>query len=179
MSSSCRHSGGAYCLLTGLGCFIQPFLLLALRLYFGYLLLQTGLGKLGNISHTAEYFQSLNIPVPILLAYVVGIIETVGAVMLIVGFGSRFAALAIAVVMIVAYLTAHYDAITQFLEKPDLFAQQGPFNYLLTALIVLAFGPGLFSIDAIIKGIRCRSHRNDPIDNSNITPPPPPPPAQK
>ncbi|MFA6915868.1 MAG: DoxX family protein [Parachlamydiales bacterium] len=172
MSNSCRRSGSVYYLLTGLGKIIQPFLLLALRLYFGFLLLQTGLGKLGNISQTAETFQSLNIPLPHFNAYLVGIVETIGSLMLIFGFGARFAALAIAIVMSVAYATAHHDAIIDIINKPELFAQQAPFNYLLTALIVLAFGPGLFSIDAIIKGIRCRGDRDDV---NQITPPPPPP----
>jgi len=38
-----------------------------------------------------------------------------------------------------------------FFSNSDKFVKADPFPYLLTALIVLAFGPGLFSIDALLK----------------------------
>jgi putative oxidoreductase len=38
-------------------------------------------------------------------------------------------------------------------SDPDKFVQAAPFPFLLTALIVLAFGPGLFSVDALLKRV--------------------------
>jgi putative oxidoreductase len=53
--------------------------------------------------------------------------------------------------MAVAYLTADLEAVTGLFSDPDKFVKADPFPYLVTALIVLVFGPGKFSIDALIK----------------------------
>ena len=55
------------------------------------------------------------------------------------------------VTMAVAYLTADLEAVTSILSDPDKFVKADPFPYFICALIVLVFGPGRFSIDAIIK----------------------------
>jgi putative oxidoreductase len=38
-------------------------------------------------------------------------------------------------------------------SDPDKFVKADPFPFLFTALIILVFGPGLFSIDALMKQI--------------------------
>lgn len=167
--SCSNHSGGIYCLLTGLGKIIQPFLLLAIRLYFGFLLLQIGLAKVTNLSQTVESFHSINIPFPTVSAYLVTFVEVVGAFLLIIGFGSRLAALAIAIVMLTAIFLTSSDVFLNFFSDPSALAKTAPFNYLLAALTILAFGPGLFSIDAIIKGLKCRSHGECKVENKGDT----------
>ncbi|HEY2458480.1 MAG TPA: DoxX family protein [Candidatus Acidoferrum sp.] len=128
----------------------SPFLLL-LRVYFFWQLFQTGQGKLAHIAKISDYFASLGIPLPTLNAYMAGTTETFGSLLLIVGLASRLTAIPITVVMAVAYLTADLEAVTGIFSDPDKFVKADPFPYLVTGLIVLVFGPGKFSIDALIK----------------------------
>ena len=56
--------------------------------------------------------------------------------------------------MMIAYLTAGFDKVQNIFAKPDDFVSAPEFQFLLTALIVLIFGPGVFSLDAIMARIR-------------------------
>ena len=93
----------------------------------------------------------LNIPMPVFNAYLASATECFGGLLLVVGLASRLVAIPVAFTMIVAYLTADYEAVTSIFSDPDKFVAAAPFPYLLTALLVLAFGPGALSIDALIK----------------------------
>ena len=137
-------------LVSGANYLQSPFLLL-LRVYFFWQLFQTGQGKLTHIEKISEYFASLGIPLPTLNAYMASATETFGSLLLIAGLASRLTAIPITVVMVVAYLTADLEAVTGILSNPDKFVKADPFPFLVTALIVLVFGPGKFSIDALIK----------------------------
>lgn len=139
-----------YCGITCLGECLQSFLLLAIRLYWGTGFLLSGYGKLGNAKGVAVFFADLGIPFPELNAYIAGGIEFFGGLLLIVGLFSRVAAIPLFIVMIVAYFTAHSDAIQNILTAPGVFVAQSPFNYMLAALIILAFGPGKISLDYLL-----------------------------
>jgi putative oxidoreductase len=129
---------------------LQPVLLLVFRLYWGWQFFITGKGKLANHGDIVEFFQSLHIPFPDLNAWFVGGLETVGGLLLMIGLASRPVGFLLASSMMVAYLTAERDALDAIFTKPDTFLQADPFFFLLTALLVLAFGPGLFSADALL-----------------------------
>ena len=131
--------------------YFQAPLLFALRVYFFWQLFLAGRGKLFNIGRTAEFFSSLNIPLPIMNAILAGATECIGGLLLVVGFASRLTAIPVAFTMIVAYITADYEALTSIFSEPDKFVAAAPFPFLLAALVVLAFGPGALSIDALIK----------------------------
>ena len=73
--------------------------------------------------------------------------ECFGGLLLIAGLGGRLAAIPLTITMTVAYLTAHRDAV----HSLDDFVAQPPFPFLLTALVVFAFGPGMISIDGLLK----------------------------
>ena len=137
-------------LVSGAKLLQSPFLLL-LRVYFFWQLFQTGQGKLAHIDKISDYFTSLGIPLPTLNAYMAGATETFGSLLLIVGLASRLTAIPIAVVMAVAYLTADLEAVTGIFSDPDKFVKADPFPFLVSAVIVLVFGPGKFSLDALIK----------------------------
>jgi putative oxidoreductase len=137
-------------LLAGSAALQSPFLLL-LRLYFFWQLFLTGKGKLANIGKVSEFFASLGIPLPTLNAYFVGSLECFGSLLLIIGLGSQPLALLIVISMVVAYLTADFEAVSSMFSDPDKFAKADPFPFLLAALIVLVFGAGRFSVDALIK----------------------------
>jgi putative oxidoreductase len=128
----------------------SPFLLV-LRLYFFWQLFLTGKGKLANIGKVSEFFASLGIPLPTLNAYFIGSLECFGGLLLIIGLASQPLALLIVLSMTVAYLTADFEAVSSIFSDPDKFVKADPFPFLLTALIVLIFGPGRFSMDALLK----------------------------
>lgn len=145
-------------LVTGANSLRSPTLL-ALRLYFFWQLFLTGEGKLSNIGKITEFFTSLHIPLPTFNAYFIGSLECFGGLLLIIGLGSRLLSLLIMISMTVAYLAADFEAVSSIFSDPDKFVKADPFPFLLTALIVFVFGPGLFSIDALIERILRRREK--------------------
>lgn len=140
-----------YLFLIHAGTFLQSFLLLAIRLFWGWEFFTTGRDKLLNITPIIQYFQSLGIPFPTANAYIAGSIECLGGLCLFMGLGSRLATIPLMIVMIVAMITAHHDAFINVFNDPQSFVQQTPFMFFLVAFIVFAFGPGILSLDALIK----------------------------
>ncbi len=141
----------AYELLIAFANYLQSPLLLALRVYFFWQLFLTGKGKLSNIGKIIEFFTSLGIPAPAVNAYFVSALECFGGLLLIIGLASRPIALMVTISMCVAFLTADFGALSSIFSDPDKFVKADPFPYLLTALIVLVFGPGQYSVDALLK----------------------------
>lgn len=146
----------AYELLVSVANLLQAPFLLLLRLYFFWQLFETGQGKLSNIGRVIGFFRSLGIPFPKVNAYFVSSLECFGSLLLIVGLASRPIALMIVISMSVAYISADFEAVVSVVSDPDKFVKADPFPFLFAALIVLIFGPGLFSIDALLKRIFCR-----------------------
>src|SRR5271154_3363788 len=91
----------------------SPFLLL-IRLYWGWQFMQTGWGKLHNLSHVREFFASLDIPAPGLMAPAIASLEFFGGILLIVGLASRLTGFLLACNMFVAYLTDSREALWSF-----------------------------------------------------------------
>jgi putative oxidoreductase len=52
--------------------------------------------------------------------------------------------------MTIAYLTAEIDKVKHIFSNPDKFVTADPFLFLLACVIVLVFGPGIFSLDWLI-----------------------------
>jgi putative oxidoreductase len=129
---------------------LQPVFLLVIRLYWGWQFFQTGMGKLGSIPKVTSFFQSLGIPFPGVNAYLAGCSECFGGLILLVGLGSRLTTLPLIFTMIIAYVTASPDAVKNIFSKPDDFVTADPFLFMLAAIIVFIFGPGLLSLDGLI-----------------------------
>jgi putative oxidoreductase len=127
----------------------SPFLLI-IRLYWGWHFFLTGKGKLMHLDKTAGFFASLNIPAPKLNAIMAGSTECIGGLLLLLGLGSRIITVPLIFTMVIAYLTAESDAAHAIFSNPDKFVTAAPFLFLLTCVIVLIFGPGCFSLDAVI-----------------------------
>ena len=147
----------AYSLFEKVVSHMQSPLLLVIRLYWGWQFFQTGLGKLRDIDKVADFFTSLNIPHPVFTAHMVGGLECVGGALLFVGLGSRLIALPLTVNMVVAYITADREALLSFFSDPGKFYGADPYTYLFAALLILVFGPGMISLDALIGYLRKRS----------------------
>jgi putative oxidoreductase len=133
----------------------SPFLLLV-RLYWGWQFAQTGWGKLHNLSHVRDFFQSLGIPAPGIMAPSVAMLEFVGGILLILGLATRLIGFLLAANMFTAYITADREALgTIFSSDPSKFYNADPFTFLFASLIALALGAGAISLDALLA----RSHR--------------------
>src|ERR1022692_2381288 len=127
----------------------SPFLLLV-RLYWGFQMMQTGWGKLHNLAKVTEFFTSLGIPLPGLNApFIVGL-EFLGGILIMLGLGSRLVALLLTCDMVVAFITADREALFSIFSDPDKFYAAAPYTFLVAFLIVLIFGPGRFSLDALL-----------------------------
>jgi putative oxidoreductase len=151
MNSFVTSMGRAYEKFAAAANYLQAPLLLVLRVFFFWQLFLTGKGKLLNIEKIAEFFGTLNIPLPLFSAYLAAATECFGGLLLVIGLASRLVASPVAFTMIVAYATADYEAVASIFSDPDKFVAAAEFPFLLSALLVLAFGPGAISIDALIK----------------------------
>jgi putative oxidoreductase len=141
---------GAYSILVKCANSLQPFLLLFVRLYWGWQFVVDGWGKLHNLPKVIEYFGSLGLPAPVPTAYFVSILELVGGILLALGLGSRLIALLLTCNMTVAYITGDREALLSIFSDPDKFSAAAPFTYLMASLLILIFGPGRFSLDYLI-----------------------------
>ena len=130
--------------------FLQSPLLLAVRLYWGWQFAQSGWGKLMNLDRTAGFFESLDIPLPKVNAVLAGGTECAGGVLLALGLFARPVAVPLIFTMLVAYWTADRDALNAIGSDPDQFVTAAPFLFLFASLIVLVFGPGKLSLDALL-----------------------------
>ncbi|MFM1850766.1 MAG: inner membrane protein YphA [Verrucomicrobiota bacterium] len=138
-------------LLTSVGAFLFPVVLLVMRLFWGWQFFQTGKGKLMNLDRTAGYFASIDIPLPKLNAFMAGLTEAGGGLLLALGLASRLASFPLIVVMFVAYATADREALMAAFSDPDRFTSAAPFLFLLTCVIIFSAGPGKYSLDAWLK----------------------------
>lgn len=127
-----------------------PIFLLLVRLYWGWQLAETGLGKIRHLTKVTNFFTSLGIPLPAFNAVFVSWLELIGGILLAIGLGSRLIALLIAADMMVAYYTAGHDDLLAIFSNPGKFYGDDAFTFLLAALVVLFFGPGWLSLDHLL-----------------------------
>lgn len=149
--------------------YLQSPLLLIIRLYWGISFAQTGWGKLTHLDKTTAFFTDLHLPMPRLNAMAAGFTECFGGALLVLGLFARPVSVPLIFTMIVAYLTADRDslqpvlsdlhrfftsfdfkALTSAFGNTDKLVSAAPFLFLFAALIVLIFGPGKFSLDALL-----------------------------
>jgi|SRR5271157_1580318 len=130
----------------------SPFLL-AVRLYWGGQLMQSGWGKLHNIAGVTQFFSSLGLPAPHFTAIAISNLELFGGALLAIGLGSRLIGLVLSVNMLMAYLTADREALMSVFSDPGKFYNADPFTFLMASLLVFIFGAGFFSVDQLLHTI--------------------------
>ena len=143
-----------YRLLITVASSLQSPFLLFVRLYWGWQLAQSGWGKLHNIDKVTEFFLSLGLPAPGFTAHFIASLEFVGGLLLILGLASRLNALVLTINMLMAYIIADHDALLSIFSNPDKFYAAAPYTFLVASLVILIFGPGLFSVDAAIARLK-------------------------
>jgi putative oxidoreductase len=127
----------------------DPFLLL-IRVAWGYQLHKVGAKKFHDLAAVTASFTRLGIPAPGVSAVFIAVLEFVGGLMFALGFGTRLISLLIVCDMTVALCTAHRAAVEAILEDVRKLYAAAPYTYLEAALIVLIFGPGRYSVDALL-----------------------------
>lgn len=128
---------------------LQNSLALVGRLLLAMLFLPAGIGKLTGFAGTVGYIASVGLPMPSMAAAIALIIEIVGSVALITGFGTRIAALILAVFTLVASFFFHaywavpadQQLVTQLLFMKNIAVVGG-------LLTLAAWGAGAWSLDA-------------------------------
>lgn len=138
-----------------------------IRLTVGVVFIATGWGKLNNLDQITEYFASLDIPWPALNARVASATEFFGGLLVLVGLGTRLAALPLAFTMLVAILTAKRDELEGFTS----LAGFNEWSYLVMFLVLALRGPGALSLDALIARWFARGQGPQPALPKPLLPP--------
>jgi len=135
----------------------DAFLLVG-RVLVGWLFLASSAGiggKLWNIAGFAGYLKNLGVPAPEFVCWIGALVEFVIGAALILGVGTRYAALRCALFLAVATALAH-----RYWEYPAAQVV-GQYNNFLKnlavfggALLVFAAGPGRFSVDRMLSNKR-------------------------
>ena len=121
--------------------------LLFLRLILAYGFYTPALNKLKDFNSVGEWFDSMNYPAPLLSAYLAGITETLGVILLIIGLGTRFISIPLMMVMLVAIFTVHIG--NGFAAGDNGF--EIPLYYFLMLFTLMVYGSGKVSVDYLIK----------------------------
>lgn len=126
----------------------NPLLVIG-RVLLALMFVIAGFGKLTNVAGTAGYIASVGLPMGAALAVLSGLLELVAGLALIVGWQTRWAALALALFTLVASALFH-----NFWAMPEAqaFMQKLMFMKNLSVagglFIVAAIGAGPLSLDA-------------------------------
>ena len=131
---------------------LQNPLSLAGRLLFALLFLPAGIGKITGFAGTVGYITSAGLPAPTLAAIVALSLEIIGGLALVLGAGTRVAALALALFTLVASFVFHnfwaVPEAQQLMQQLLFFKNIAVVGGLLS---VAAWGAGDWSIDALRK----------------------------
>jgi putative oxidoreductase len=77
-----------------------------LRVALGAIFVAHGLPKLTSPDQFVGFFAQIGIPAPAFMTIVAGLVEAIGGLLLVAGYGTRIAALLLACTMLVAIITA-------------------------------------------------------------------------
>jgi putative oxidoreductase len=126
----------------------NSLVLLAGRILIGAIFLNAGVRKLLGFAATAGYFAKLGFPAPELFTVLAIVIEIGGAVLLIIGWRTRWIAWLLALFVLIAAFAAHrfwqVDA-AQYGNQMNHFMKN--LAIIGGLLFVASFGPGSASVD--------------------------------
>jgi putative oxidoreductase len=128
----------------GLLSFLPP---LVVRLGVGLVFVQSGWGKLHNLSQVTEFFAELGLPAPAAQALFVSSTELVCGALVMAGLATRYAAVPLMITMLVALRTALWD---QLESVSSIFGLIEGLYAVIFAWLAIA-GPGAVSADALLE----------------------------
>lgn len=125
---------------------IRDGLALLARILMSAIFLQAGFGKISGYAGTLGYMQSAGVPGTVLPLVI--LVEIAGGLALLLGLWTRWAALMLAGFTLAAAALFHYRPgdMGQMIHFMKNLAIAGGF------LQVMAFGPGRYSLDAMLRG---------------------------
>lgn len=138
--------------------------LLLFRLVWGWGCVRSGYKHLVNFDGAASYFASLHIPYPAPALCVSAAAELLGGMMLMLGFGARVACVPLVINFTVAFLTSGRLHVVNLLllRDADKFIAYPALPYLMTSVLIFAFGPGRYALDHLIH--KDRTTRKSGVD---------------
>lgn len=119
------------------------------RLVVGTVFFQSGWGKLNNLAQVTDFFTELGLPFPSFQALLASTTEFVCGGLLLLGLATRFAALPLIVVMIVALRTALWDQIDGFSSLVGI----SEFLYIALLAWIATSGAGPLSLDWLLRRV--------------------------
>jgi putative oxidoreductase len=127
----------------------NDFAVLAGRILLALMFLLAGFGKIGGFDGTVGYIASKGLPLPVVLAAGTVALELVGGLALAVGYKARWAALALAIFTVLASVIFHnYWAMPAEQQRIQMLMFMKNLAVTGGMLMVFAFGPGRYSLDA-------------------------------
>ena len=125
---------------------LAPYAPVILRIVAGITFFLHGLPKIQNFGNLGGMFGGMGVPAPGILGPLVALLETVGAILLIVGFQTRWIALMFVIEMVVTTLLVKSQI--GFIAPRGAGAGAELDILLLAASLALLFlGPGRLSVD--------------------------------
>jgi len=119
---------------------------LVLRLGLGIIFIGHGWSKLQNPGAFAGLLRQLRVPAPTFFAWLVALLETVGAALIILGVATRLMALGLAIDMLVALVSVRIGK-APFLSGPHGSGWDFELLLLVSALALVFTGAGRFALD--------------------------------
>ena len=130
--------------------------LLIARVSVGWVMAESGWGKLGKIPAVVEFFRGLGIPAPEIQAPMAAVSELFFGVLLMMGLFTRISAIPLMIIMTVAIITAKREEIT---SASDLLGMS-EFLFIVLLLMLLVRGGGAWSCDRVLVWKRsCCAHQ--------------------
>jgi len=139
---------------------LQSPLLLLIRVYIGYQCMISGYAHITHFQNTVEAFKGWNVPMPQFNVAFSAITEMVGGALLLLGLATRLISIPLIGNFIVAFLAVnlsdphYYRLLRNFWNNQDVLLKDDAFPFLMTAIIILVFGPGWISLDGLIRFLR-------------------------
>ncbi|WP_367715866.1 DoxX family protein [Nitratireductor sp. GISD-1A_MAKvit] len=121
----------------------QNALVLIGRILIAIIFVVSGFGKITNIGGTAGYFGSIGLPLPVLTAWIVALLELVGGLAIMAGFQTRIAAILLALFSVASGFIAHFD----FSDQMQSIMFMKNLSMAGGLLVLAAFGPGALSLE--------------------------------
>ncbi len=137
----------------------QDVAALILRVMVGVVFIYHGYPKLfGGIEDFAGNLEKMNVPAPMVSAYLAAITEFVGGVFILAGALTRLWCIPMIITMVVAIVMVHSKAFGM---------QHGGMEYTLVLIAMLSSilltGPGMISVSGLIAGSCCRKAANGDV----------------
>ncbi|WP_029293069.1 HvfX family Cu-binding RiPP maturation protein [Chryseobacterium hispalense] len=121
-----------------------PLLLIRLVLAYGFY--NPAMMKLKDINSIADWFSSINIPFPLINAYLAASTEISGVILLTLGLFTRIISVPLIITMIVAIITVHWENGFEAGEN----GYEIPLYYLIMLFTLIVYGSGRISLDHIL-----------------------------